>query len=135
MIFRALLAPVLTTLHNLDLASRLDFLENAAIETGGFWKPVEVNNTWDNQRLEFRAYGIFASDETETAIRAWIHIARQQAKEFSRVDRAMRILLSEKPETATDMLGACETILDDGQLPDAVKFARQIKHGLDRSAA
>lgn len=57
-----------------DLA---DFITTRAIETGGFFKPAQPGNDWDNQVVEITLHGVFGQGaDLAEAARNWSRAAR-----------------------------------------------------------
>lgn len=57
-----------------DLA---DYVIGRAIETGGFFKPADPGNTWDNQSVEITLHGVFGQGaDLAEAVRNWTRAAR-----------------------------------------------------------
>lgn len=70
------------TLKRLDATERADFMIGAALESGGHYHTPEPQNTWDSQRVEIKAHGIFAEGESDAeAIRNWQRAAEATLRE------------------------------------------------------
>ena len=120
------LTRALETLELLDASGRHDFLVQAALETGGLFKQTYPKQTWDNQRVEIKAHGVFAEGgDVSEAIRNWIRAASSQARIQGRVDQAearLRLpLIDQSPEqTRAD----CRMILENGHEGAVLRAAR-----------
>jgi len=101
-----------------DHAGRADFLHMAAFESSGFYKPADPDNSWDNQQVEIKAYGIFASGGTDAeAIRHWMQAAARPARLFAGLCHAEALLRHKGPVPQDEILAACKLILAEGRDP------------------
>ncbi len=74
------LSRLLDDLARRDEAEQIDLLTLVAGETGGHVKLPKPGDTWDSQRIEITAHGIFADGGSlSEALRNWTAAARRMA--------------------------------------------------------
>jgi hypothetical protein len=117
------------TLAKLTAKAAVDYLYGAAMESGGFLTLPDPGNTWSAQTYEVRAYGVFASGETDEAIqRNW---ARAAAAELAALEalRKEEALISQPitEQPAERMEEAARFILSLARSPaETLKRAERI---------
>lgn len=121
------LTHILLALETYTLKQRVEFLTNAAMETGGEFKLPQPGNNWDSQRVEIKAHGIFAEGpDMPEAIRNWMHAASGQARIQGQLHRAEALLHLPLSISAADterLRAACKTVLDNGRTAETITIA------------
>lgn len=83
------------TLENLEIlgtAARRELLTHAALQTGGYVKIPELENTWDTGKFEVKVHNLFAEgDDITEVIRNWMKIARSHALALRQTAKALQI--------------------------------------------